>query len=124
MHARTKKIIKGSSSASLHAKYIIVDQHYLFTGSANMDPRSRLLNTEIGMFIDSRELAEQASELFEQSISEENSYRVLLGTEDNRLRWRTLKNAQQVIYRKEPDASLARKLGVLILGLLPIENLL
>src|SRR6185312_9537218 len=46
-----------SSGESLHAKSMIVDKHTVFVGSANLDPRSRKLNTEMGVIVDCPELA-------------------------------------------------------------------
>ena len=119
--SKTKKLIQGSSTASLHAKYMVVDGRYVFIGSANLDPRSQLLNTEIGIMIDSRELAGQASDLYEKTISRENSYRLCF---DGKLSWLGLKEGTETIYTSEPNASLFRRTGVFLLSLLPFENLL
>ena len=117
--SKTKKLIAGSSTASLHAKYLVVDRRYVFIGSANLDPRSRLLNTEIGIMVDSPELARQASELFEKTISRENSYQLCF---DGRLSWRGLKHGAETRYTREPGAGFFRRLGVLLLSLLPFES--
>jgi putative cardiolipin synthase len=122
--SKTKKLLQGSRQASLHAKYMVVDQQSVFIGSANIDPRSQLLNTEIGIIVNSRELAKQTIELFERSTSPDNSYRLLLDETGNRLDWLSSENGKQVHYSHEPEASLLRRLGVFILGLLPIESLL
>ena len=119
--SKTKKLIQGSSTASLHAKYMVVDGRYVFIGSANLDPRSQLLNTEIGIMVDSRELARQASDLYEKTISRENSYRLCF---DGKLSWLGLKEGTETIYTSEPNASLFRRTGVFLLSLLPFENLL
>lgn len=129
-----KKLLQGSSTASLHAKYIVVDQRYVFIGSANIDPRSKELNTEIGIMIDSQQLALQASELFERTSSAENSYQVMLKPaadikdkqhrSDKNLMWLTEKNGNKISYSKEPDASIVKKIVVFIMSLLPIESLL
>jgi putative cardiolipin synthase len=44
----------------LYAKLLVFNRQKLYIGSINFDQRSRSLNTEIGVIIDSRELAEQA----------------------------------------------------------------
>lgn len=122
--SKTNKYIEGSSHASLHAKYMVVDRRYVFIGSANIDPRSELLNTEIGIMVDSRELAEQTIELFDRSTSLDSSYHLCLDEPNNRLRWLTREMGDEEYYSSEPKASLMRRLGVLIMGLLPIESLL
>ena len=121
---KTNKLIEGSRHASLHAKYIVLDQQYVFVGSANIDPRSELLNTEIGIMVNSKELAKQTIELFEKSTSLDNSFHLQLDKADNIMGWLTNENGHEVHYSDEPKASLLKKLGVFILGLLPIESLL
>jgi putative cardiolipin synthase len=121
---RTEKLIEGSSNASLHAKYMVVDQRYVFVGSANLDPRSGNLNTEIGVMVDSKELAKQAGELFNKTISSKNSYRMSLDESGKKISWRAQENGKEVCYTDEPEAGVFRKLSVFILSLLPIESLL
>lgn len=118
-----KHWIKGSSSASLHAKYMVVDQHYVFIGSANLDPRSEILNTEIGIMVDSKALAAQATQLFERTTAVENSYQLSL-TANRQCRWFTRENGEAMHYRHEPQASLLRRLFVRLVALLPIDSLL
>ncbi len=121
LHSKVKRLIEGASSASLHAKYMVIDQQYVFIGSANIDPRSRILNTEIGIMVDSKELAQQTSKLFHRATSLENSYQLLM---DNRLIWLTEEKTNQIRYFQEPKAGFLRKAGVFILSLLPFESLL
>ena len=122
-HSKAKKWLKGSSSASLHAKYMVVDSRYVFVGSANLDPRSGRLNTEIGIMVDSGELARQATELYQRTTSEENCYRLSI-SENGRLIWSTHEKGRPAIYCHEPGASLARRIAVRLIALLPIESLL
>jgi cardiolipin synthase C len=46
----------GESTARLHAKLGIIDDHLLLVGSMNVDPRSAATNTELGMVVDSADL--------------------------------------------------------------------
>ena len=121
--SKTNKLIEGSRHASLHAKYMVVDQQYVFVGSANIDPRSELLNTEIGIMVNSKALAKQTVELFKKSTSPDSSYQLRLNKENN-LEWSTEEGGHDVYYSHEPKASLMKKLGVFIMSLLPIEDLL
>jgi cardiolipin synthase C len=124
---RPRWLVRKSSRASLHAKYLVVDHSRLFIGSSNLDPRSLNLNTETGMMIDSRELAEQALKLFQKSTAAENSYRVELRDPSNArkgLVWTVTANGVQKSYYQEPEAGLWKRLFTLIIGLLPIESLL
>ena len=45
------------SEGTLHTKGFVVDRKVLFLGSFNFDPRSAYINTELGVIIDSPELA-------------------------------------------------------------------
>lgn len=119
--SKTKNLIESSSTASLHAKYMVVDQQFVFVGSANIDPRSNALNTEIGVIVDSKELAEQASELFDKTTSAENSYQLLY---DDGLSWLTREDGKEIRFFQEPKTSFLRRSGVFILSLLPFESLL
>ena len=121
---KTEKLLEGSSSASLHAKYMVVDRQYVFIGSANLDPRSENLNTEIGIMVDSEALALQAIRLFERTTSVENSYQIRVDKTDNTLSWITEERGVPIRYFNEPKTGLLKRAGVFILGLLPIESLL
>ena len=47
---------------TLHAKGVIIDREKVFVGSLNMDPRSIDINTEMGVVIDSPDLANRLAE--------------------------------------------------------------
>jgi putative cardiolipin synthase len=100
---------------------MIIDRQYVFIGSSNIDPRSKTLNTEIGIMVNSRELAMQARELFNRATSPENSYRLSM---NGKLSWLTKENTAQQRYTSEPGAGYLRKTGVFLLSLLPFESLL
>lgn len=48
-----------SGFVGLHAKAAVVDRSRVFIGSFNLDPRSRNINTEMGILIDSPELGQE-----------------------------------------------------------------
>jgi putative cardiolipin synthase len=54
----------------------------------NLDPRSVLLNTEIGLLIRSPELASQVEDAFGRDMAPENSWRVKLD-ESGRIYWQS-----------------------------------
>jgi putative cardiolipin synthase len=122
--SKFKKISADRVHASLHAKYMVLDQRYIFVGSANLDPRSGNLNTEIGIMVESTELAEQTSRLFERSTTLENSYKLSLKDDSGSLLWNTIENGRKKTYDSEPKTRFWRKLYVFLISLLPIENLL
>lgn len=108
----------GSSESSLHSKALVIDRQKVFIGSFNFDPRSVLWNTEVGVLVDSTELAGQVRELLLEGMSPGVSYQVAL--EGDRLVWRALdEDGELVTLRHEPGslwrhlhAWLARRLGL------------
>ena len=115
-------LIRGSSGASLHAKTFAVDGRQLFIGSFNMDPRSAQLNTEMGLMLDSPELAAELSHALKQNMAA-HSYRVSLNA-DNTLQWQTEENGQTRTFASEPQSSAFKRFAVWFCSLLPIEWLL
>lgn len=75
-----------SGFMGLHSKAMVIDRERVYIGSMNFDPRSAAINSEMGVFIDSRGLAEALAQLIERDIGPENSWQVTL-TADGRLRW-------------------------------------
>ena len=60
----------------LHSKSGVVDRRYVFIGSMNLDPRSANINTEMGVFVDSPELAEDLAAIIERDMSGANAWHV------------------------------------------------
>jgi putative cardiolipin synthase len=110
---------------SLHAKYFVFDRQKLFMGSMNFDQRSKRLNTEVGVIIDSKELAQQTALRFEAMTQPENSYSVGLPPTSTgsspRLVWTTREDDQHVEYVQEPARSEWQRFKLMILSLLPIS---
>jgi putative cardiolipin synthase len=92
----------------------------------NFDQRSMHLNTEIGLIIDSPELAQQAARRFEAMASPPNSYQVLLQARDGgrppELIWRTQEQGKLVDYDREPARNNAQRLQVKLLRLVAIDE--
>jgi putative cardiolipin synthase len=70
----------------LHSKAMVIDREQVYIGSMNFDPRSALLNTEMGVFIESPGLGEALAKLIERDIQPVNSWQVELAG-DGRLHW-------------------------------------
>jgi len=120
-HARGR-----SSGVSLHAKAMVVDHREVFVGSMNFDPRSRYLNTEMGVIVDSPALAAAVERFFAHASAPANAFQVTLDHAGGRphLRWSATDDGREVSYDREPDVSEWRRLRVRLLRLLPIEGLL
>jgi putative cardiolipin synthase len=112
----------SSSGASLHAKTFAVDDARVFVGSFNFDPRSALLNTEMGFVIDSPALARRVHDTFDQRVPYD-AYRVTLAA-DGSLRWTEKEESGTVQYDTEPGTTAWQRFLVWLLSLLPIDSLL
>lgn len=80
----------SNSRASLHAKAYVIDRRMLVIGSLNFDPRSAHLNTELALFIDSPNLAEETASLIERAMSPDVSFHVTLATPEESAHLREL----------------------------------
>ncbi len=118
-----------SGGVALHAKSIVVDSRWVFVGSMNMDQRSKLLNTEMGVIVDCPELAKAVAQFFSEAIAPASAFHVKLedpkdGHKAGGLEWITQDNGVPVIVDSEPEATSGRKIEVSLLKLLPIDGLL
>jgi len=119
-----------SSGVSLHAKALVVDHQYVFIGSLNMDQRSKLLNTEMGLIIDSTRLAQAVTEFFDTATLPDNAFRVVLQESPEsksgkaKMTWFWSESGREMSERSDPGVSKKRRLEVLVMRLLPIEGLL
>ncbi len=53
---------------------MVIDDELVFIGTFNLDPRSTHLNTEVGVIVESQELAEELTQSIERDIRPENSW--------------------------------------------------
>jgi putative cardiolipin synthase len=71
---RYPAIAESNPIFALHAKSMVVDGETVYIGTFNLDPRSANLNTEVGVLVDSKELADQLTRSIERDIRPENSW--------------------------------------------------
>ena len=122
--------LKSPSSGmyALHAKVFVFDRERVFVGSMNLDQRSLHLNTEIGLIIDSPELARQIVGRFAEIARPANSYVLMLSVADGlgqrHLVWHTLEDGKSVDFDQEPAVTFWQRLKVDMLSLLPLDELL
>jgi putative cardiolipin synthase len=121
---RTTLVREPIGRFSLHAKVFVFDRQRVFVGSANFDMRSFHLNTEVGLIIDSPELAQQAVTRFEAITVLANSYRLTLGEHfgDPVVRWVTEENGARAVLADEPGGSFWREFVVGAVSILPIDD--
>ena len=121
----SKKLLSWGNYG-LHAKQYIADRKKIFLGSMNFDQRSLHLNTEIGMVINSPELAKQEAERFKHLADPENSYQVHLkndpATKQNALVWVTKENGKLAESNDEPSKSFGEKLKTDLMSILPLDD--
>jgi cardiolipin synthase C len=120
MH-RDWSVLASKSQAALHAKSLVFDRKSVFIGSFNLDPRSTALNTEIGVMVDSPEVAGQVGELMDEGVAPGAAFHVTLDANDN-LVWSTENNEGKVEYYTDPETNLFYRFMVGLIGLLPIED--
>jgi cardiolipin synthase C len=114
-------LLSGRSPAALHTKAMVFDHEAVFIGSFNLDPRSAVINTEAGLYIESRELAEKLTAYMATGVMPANSYRVLLDP-NGEIVWETVRDGQRVRYRDEPETGFRRRFIADLLKLLPIDS--
>ncbi|MDR0902017.1 MAG: phospholipase D family protein [Opitutaceae bacterium] len=127
---KTKFVFRGKRSRgiSLHAKAIVIDRRMTFIGSMNLDSRSALLNTEIGVLVESPALAAAVAQFFNEASEPDSSFQPrLLPPNSQGLRllcWLGELDGEEVKTYVEPRASLWRRLRAKLLRILPVEGLL
>ena len=110
----------GSSAASLHAKTLAIDGRRIFVGSFNFDPRSALLNCEMGFMVDSPALAERMVGRFDEVATATFSVRL----EGGSMRWTETGPGGETVHEAEPGMTTIDRWFIGGLGRLPIEWLL
>ena len=102
---------------SLHAKAAVLDRRHVFIGSFNFSPRSRNINTEMGLFVDSPVLGEQVARVMERAMSKDNAWR-LREIENGELRW----ESEDGKLTTQPSQNFWRRFQNGIFGLFPLEQ--
>jgi putative cardiolipin synthase len=94
------------SQARLHAKAAVIDARTLFIGSMNLDPRSEHTNTEVGLVIESPELAQTARGLARDALAS-GAYKLRLSADGQRIEWLEADvDGHEVAHTSEPDDNL------------------
>ena len=109
----------GDSLGMLHAKIIVVDRARVFISSLNFDGRSERYNTELGVLIDSAEIAEDLLDMLDFAGS---SYRLRLTADGERIEWVSGSGDQERVHEREPEAGAWSQFKARFLGKLLPEN--
>lgn len=110
----------GAKGASLHTKAFIIDNRLSFIGSFNHDPRSARLNTEMGILFESEAITDSLKDLYENHVTQQNSYTLFL--EEGKIRWRDEAEGNPKIWTREPETGLIKRAMTKIVSWLPIES--
>ena len=103
----------ADSRASLHSKAVIIDQRLAVIGSMNLDLRSQLKNSEVGLLIRSTALSQEATRQIENTM---NTAAYRLERRDGRYYWRAPQGASFGDEKREPGASTKLRVLVRVLG--------
>ena len=106
-----------AAALGLHTKAVVVDDERTFIGSPNVDPRSMVLNTEIGVVTTSLDLARRVAALIERDAAPENAWRVTMSP-DGWLTWSS--GAEQV--KRQPAKGFGQRAIEFLLNLLPLKE--
>ena len=112
-----------STQGRLHAKTAVIDRERVFIGSMNFDPRSEKHNTEMGIFVDSPQLAREVLRLMDLDKLQA-SWRVVLGPDGRSLRWLAQDDEGEVVLDREPEADWWTRFWLNLLAPLAPEELL
>jgi putative cardiolipin synthase len=125
----SRGLIKSGSSGAfaLHAKVFVIDRQRVFVGSMNFDQRSLNINTEIGLIIESPQIAREIATRFDAIVVPANSYQLVLESGDGGrpvVRWASEESGKSVRFITEPGVDVAKRTWVEALSLMPIGRLL
>lgn len=106
-----------SKSLALHAKVLIIDSDRVFVGSANLDPRSLRLNTEMGLLVTSEPLNQALRSQVAPDFSPAISWRLEFG-ENGQVVW----VSDDEILTAQPALSPLQRIEDWFFSHLPLEN--
>jgi putative cardiolipin synthase len=111
----------ADSHAGLHTKAFVVDGATAMIGSYNMDPRSRIWNSEIGLLVHNPDFAGLVRADMLEEFEPGNAYRVSLN-EKGKIEWTIDGPDGKEVFSKEPGASVWRRMLARLISWIPIEN--
>jgi putative cardiolipin synthase len=102
---------------ALHAKALVIDYDKVFIGSANLDPRSLRINTEMGFLIESEALNAEVRKAVTPDFSRTNAWQLELD-EEEKVIW----VSHDVTLTEQPAASMLQRIEDWFFSHLPIED--
>ena len=111
---------QAGSQASLHSKAVVLDRRTVFIGTLNFDPRSLYINTEIGLIVESKDLASEVASVIEKALDASASYSVRLEPEGE-VRWYGAADSREPLV-DEPESSWLRRMLSWIYQRVPLHH--
>jgi putative cardiolipin synthase len=102
---------------ALHAKALVFDRDKVFTGSANLDPRSLRINTEMGLLVESEALNAQVRTAFAPDFELANVWRLQFDADGD-----VVRVSDGVMLESQPAASFMQRIEDWLFAHLPIEG--
>jgi putative cardiolipin synthase len=104
-------------SLALHTKMLIIDYDKVFIGSANLDPRSLRLNTEMGLLIESNALNAAVRAEVMPDFAEPNAWKLELNENGD-----TVWVSEGMVLTTQPAGSFMQRIEDWMFAHLPIEG--
>tara|TARA_R100000027_G_scaffold1806_4_gene2009 strand:+ start:2446 stop:3981 length:1536 start_codon:yes stop_codon:yes gene_type:complete len=118
---RQRETRLAGSNSGLHTKAFVIDRKISVIGSYNMDPRSRVWNSEIALVVYDPVIGAQLQAIMAEEMLPRNAYRI----EKNgrgKIRWRTEAYGKEVVFTTEPEAPLSKRLMSELISWIPIRG--
>ncbi|MDG1932369.1 MAG: phospholipase D family protein [Luminiphilus sp.] len=107
--------------AGLHTKAMVFDERVSIIGSYNMDPRSRVWNSEIALVVDDPGFAAEVLEEMERDFTPDAAWRLSLDG-NGKLVWSGESGNEAVQLSKDPGTSWWTRFVWGVMRLFPLEN--
>jgi len=118
--AGAELVAASGAKATLHTKAFLVDDREVFIGSFNFDPRSAYINTESGVIIRSKYMADRFETAVRESLPNQ-AYEVFLN-DDGKVRWRDTRPGHERVWDTEPETTWGQRFAVGFVSLFPIRG--
>lgn len=107
--------------AGLHTKAMVIDDRVAVIGSYNMDPRSRVWNSEIALVVENRDFAAEVLAEMARDFAPEAAWRLSLD-DAGELVWRGQSENELVQRTRDPGSSWWDRFLWGIVRIIPLEN--
>lgn len=107
--------------AGLHTKAMVIDERVSVIGSYNMDPRSRVWNSEIALVVEDTDFAAEVLQEMERDFAADAAWRLSLA-DDGNIMWTGQVGDDSERFDKDPGSSWWDRFLWRIMRVLPLEN--